>query len=175
MSEGFGISAEEQERLRRQLRIFSAKKTQKLKMATQVAVTNIVADAKRAVPTYQGRLRSSLKPIMSVNGLSGRAWTDVEYAAAVEFGTKLLAQIPAEIAQNAAQFKNLGDGDFDELVEQIRKWCKKKGIPEEAAYPISLKLVRKGQKPQPYLYQAFRAEQRKYIDAIKKIMNQPER
>jgi hypothetical protein len=153
---------------------FASKKTDKLKRITELAVRNIVAEAQRKVPVYQGRLRSSLKPIMSINKLSGRAFTNVEYAANVEFGTKLFRDVPSEISADVAMLAQNTDGNFDDMVKALKKWCRKKGIPENAAYPIAVKLLNVGQKPQPFLYPAFKAEKSKYIAAIKTIMNQKE-
>lgn len=173
MNQVITISATEIASFKDQLGKFSERKMRQFRAATETAVLNMVSDAKQGVPVYQGRLRSSIKPIMGVSKLSGRAWTDVGYAAAVEFGTKSLVKVPNEIAQYAAHFRNLGTGDFDELLEQITKWCRKKGIPPEAAYPIARKLATKGQGPQPYLYPAFVKQRKWYTEVIKKIMQQP--
>lgn len=175
MSSGIGFSSHEMARFKNQLKRFSEKKTVKLQQATTLSAYNILSAAKSNVPRYQSRLYNSLRVIQAQNKLSARVWTNVEYAAYVEFGTKALQSVPAEIAQYASQFKGGAEGSFEELYELIKKWCKSKGIPKEAAYPITVKLVQKGQRAQPYLYPAFKSEIPKYIQAIKTIMNQEER
>ena len=40
-------------------------------------------------------------------------------------------------------------------LEAIKVWCKAKGIPEEAAYPIFAKILGAGINPQPFLYPAY--------------------
>jgi len=170
----FGISPAQMKSFKDQLAKFNSKKTLKLKQITELAVRNIVTEAQRNVPVYQGRLRSSLKLIMSQNGLSGRAFTNVSYAPNVEFGTLALREVPAEIASDVAMLPVNKGGTFDELIEALKQWCRKKGIPHEAVYPIAVKLVNWGQKPKPFLYPAFKDERKKYIEAIKRIMDQPE-
>jgi hypothetical protein len=172
MKDGIGISTQELNRFKKQVDSFNAKKTLKLQQVTELAVRNIVAEAQRNVPGYQGRLRSSLRPVMAPNKLSGKAWTNVFYAPYVEFGTKSKVQIPSELANMASQFKGSGGGTFDEFMEQITKWVKKKGMPESAAYPVAMKILKYGIKAQPYLYPAFKGEIPKYINAIKRIMNE---
>ena len=144
----FGISPAELKKFEREMRKFTDKKAVKLKKAVEKSVYNIVKTAKhnltspRAVKT--GVLRSSLHPVMSVNKLSGRAVTNVEYAAYVEFGTITKVEVPQELTEYAMQFKG-------------------KGIRTKG-----------GMKARPYLYPALVAERPKFIAAIKTIMNQKE-
>jgi hypothetical protein len=123
---------------------FTDKKAAKLKKVVELAVRNMVALAQRKVAVKHGRLRASLHPVMSVNKLSGRAVTNVEYAPYVEFGTIELVEVPNELTEYAMQFKGKG--------------IRKKG----------------GMKARPYLYPALVAERPKFIAAIKTIMNQKE-
>ncbi len=169
-----GISPAELKRFQSQLKKVSEKKTIKLKQVVENSTKRILADAKRNVPRYTSDLATSLRDIYSVNKLSARVWTNKFYAPYVEFGTKSRVQIPPEIAQYASQFKGKGGGSFDELLKQIRLWCKRKGIDEKAAYPIALELAKKGRKATPFLYPAFKAEEQKFIARIKKVMQENE-
>jgi len=170
MSDNFtGISPAELARFKKQLKDFTQKKTKQLQDMTELIGMQTVEEAKSNVPVYQGRLRASLRHIMSRNKLSVRVWTNVEYAPFVEFGTKSKTQIPAELSQMAAQFKQSGTGDFDIFLKDIKQWCKKKGIPEQAAFPIAMKLINVGQKPQPFLYPAFKKHRDKYVQALKQL------
>ena len=144
----FGIPPAELAKFEREMRNFTNKKAVKLKKAVEKSVLNIVRKAKhnltspRAVDT--GELRASIHDVMSVNKLSGRAVTNVEYAAYVEFGTITKVEVPQELTEYAMQFKGKG--------------IKTKG----------------GMKARPYLYPALMAEKPKFIAAIKTIMNQKE-
>lgn len=164
-----GISPAELARFRKQLKDFTTKKTKQLQDMTELIGIQTASEAKSNVPVYQGRLRASIRPIMSKNRLSVRVWTNVEYAPFVEFGTKSKVQIPAELSQLAAQFKQPGVGNFDEFLKDIKQWCRKKGIPEQAAFPIAMKLINVGQKPQPFLYPAFKKHRDKYVQALKQL------
>ncbi len=81
---------------------------------------------------------------MGKSRLSGRVWTNVEYAPYVEFGTIENVSVPLELTEYAMQFKGRG--------------IRKKG----------------GRKAKPFLYPAFKEEEPKYIEAIKKVMQQDE-
>jgi len=139
-----GFSNHELERFRTQLRKFNSKKTEKLKKVTKVAIHSIASGARRRCPRHHSRLYTSIKPLISDTGLSGRVWTNVEYAPYVEFGTITKVDVPIELTEYALQFKGRG----------IRK--------------------RGGMKARPFLYPAFTAEVPKYLRAITTVMQQPE-
>lgn len=167
---GMRISQAEMKRFNEQLKKFNAKKTKQLQDLTQLAGIKIASAAKSKAPRYQSRLINSIRPISSRNKLSVRVNSNVEYAAFVEFGTKSKAQIPAELAQYASQFKVSTPSNFDQFYKDIKKWCGKKGIDEKAAYPIAISLIKDGQRAQPFLYPAFKEERTKYINAIKQLI-----
>lgn len=139
-----GFSNYELERFRKQLRKFSSKKTEKLKKVTELAVSKIASGARARVPRVTSRLYTSIRPLMAKSGLSGRVFTNVEYAAYVEFGTIEHVEVPLELTAYAMQFKGRG--------------IRKKG----------------GRKAKPFLYPAFKEEEPKYIQAIKTVMQQEE-
>ena len=170
MSDNFtGISPAELARFKKQLKDFTEKKTKQLQDMTINFGVIVTEEAKSKVPRYNGDLFRSIRPVLSRNKLSVRIGSNKEYAAFVEFGTKSKAQIPAELSQMAAQFKQPGTGDFDTFLKDIKQWCKKKGIPEQAAFPIAMKLINVGQKPQPFLYPAFKKHRDKYVQALKQL------
>lgn len=102
--------------------------------------------AKSKAPRYQSRLINSIRPIASKNRLSVRVNTNVEYAPFVEFGTKSKVQVPAELAEYALQFKSKSPANKD---------------------------IKNGQRAQPFLYPAFKAEKSKFINAIKQLIAKP--
>lgn len=172
---GIGFSPATLASVRRQFKTFSDKKTVKLQEATMLAAYNILSATKSKVPRYLSRLYNSYRVIQAPNRLSAKVWTNVEYAPYVEFGTKSKVSVPAEIMQYASQFMGSTKGTFKDLVEQIKLWCKRKGIPPEAAFPIALEIAIVGSNPHPHLYPAFKAEIPKFTQAIKTIMQQSER
>jgi len=168
-----GFSNAELARFRKQMKAFDTKKTKKLQDVTIAAAYKILSAAKQNVPRYQGALFGSLRVIPSNNRLSARVWTNKEYAANVEFGTLTLKQIPSD-APEGMRPGSYTKPDFKNLLEDIKIWSKKKGMPK-AAFPITLKLLKVGQRPHPFLYPALKAEIPKYIQAIKTVMQQDER
>lgn len=170
-----GISAAEMKRFQAQLKKFNEKKTKQLQDLTQLSGVKITSAAKSKAPRYQSRLINSIRPIASKNRLSVRVNSNVEYAPFVEFGTKSKAQIPAELAEYASQFKGGTSKVFnwDDYYSDISKWCKKKGIPKEGWYPVAISILRDGIEAQPFLYPAFKAEKSKFINAIKQLIAKP--
>ncbi len=140
-----GFSNAELERFRQQLRKFNSKKTEKLKKVTKIAVHSIASGARKRCPRVTSRLYTSIRPLMGQTGLAGIVYTNVEYAPYVEFGTIERVEVPTELTEYALQFKGRG--------------IRKKG----------------GRKAKPFLYPAFKEEVPKYIDAIKRVMQQEER
>lgn len=135
---------------------------------------NIERKAKQASPSNFGRLRSSIvnsqvkdrkRPQVSVV-------VNANYAPFVEFGTKSNVDIPSGLEAYASKFRTSG-GNFDDLLSSIKLWVKRKGIDEEAAYPIALKIAREGVGAQPFLFPAYFKETRdlrkKLIDILAKV------
>lgn len=90
--------------------------------------------------------------------------TDKTHAPFVEFGTKSKVEIPAGLESYASQFKSSG-GNFADLVESIKGWCSRKGIDQEFAYPIALRIAgagkfkgRGGVSARPFLFPAYFSE-----------------
>ena len=130
----------------------------------------VEGDAKVLAPANEGGLR------MAIGTKRGNLQASVvvakDYAAFMEFGTRkyaaqYVASLPAEWKDFAAQFKGESGGSFADMVKNLMLWCKQKGIEEKAAYPIALKILREGVRPQPFLYPAVNAN----LDQLKKDLN----
>jgi HK97 gp10 family phage protein len=126
-----------------------------------VAITNstadsIVADAKQRAPVNFGQLRLSIaKTDATIQLNRSLIFSNAPYSAYVEFGTGTKVKIPAGFESLAAKYRGKGGGSFDDLLDNIRDWCKKKGIDEKLAYPIAVSILRTGIKPQPYFIPAY--------------------
>jgi len=114
--------------------------------------------AKQLVPVDEGHLKGSI--FQQPGKLSSTVGASVNYASFQEFGTRKFAAayistLPADWQAFARQYKGGGGGTFQDFVLSMVGWCKRHGISEKAAYPIALKILRNGMKPQPFLYPAF--------------------
>jgi phage gpG-like protein len=111
---------------------------------------NVQSQAKRNITDLPavdtGRLRSSIMVEIGDDGISRRVGSDVNYAAAIEFGSK---------------------PHFPPL-DPIREWCRRHNIPETAAYAIALKISKYGQPAKPYLHPAFEEWRPKFEGMIKR-------
>lgn len=118
----------------------------------------VVKEAKVLAPKDEGQLTRSIN--FEPEKLSVTISVNTDYAAYIEFGTRKFAAIyvstlPAQWQQFAIKFKGYAPGSFADFVKRIMAWVKRKGINEEAAYPIVRKILLEGIKPQPFLYPAF--------------------
>ena len=110
--------------------------------------------AKRLAPVNFGQLRNSIA-LTKDGELTYSVAANASYSAYVEFGTGTKVQIPAGFESLAAKYRGKGGGTFDQLLENIKDWCRRKGIDEKLAYPIAVSIVRTGIKPQPYFIPAY--------------------
>jgi hypothetical protein len=92
-----------------------------------------------------GRLRASVKIEIYSNGFARRVGSDLKYAPPVEHGSR---------------------PHFPPL-EPIRAWCKRKGLPESAAYPIALAISKRGTPAMPFLYPALEVERHNFERMIR--------
>lgn len=137
-------------------------------IAIEASARKIEAQAKRNAPEgASNRLKTSI----DVRGskLEREVYTDVKYAPYVEFGTKSKVEIPPGLEGYAMQFKG-GGGSFEDFEASLKLWARRKGIPEEAVYPIMKSILHKGVKAQPFLFPAFFAEQPELIKRLKKVI-----
>lgn len=133
----------------------------------------VVREAKTLAPKDEGFLARSINSESSKLAVTISANTD--YAAYIEFGTRKFAAayvstLPPEWQQFAAQFKGAQEGSFAEFIFRIMGWIKRKGIPEEAAYPIAIKILREGIKAQPFLYPSIRNQTKLLIEDLEALL-----
>jgi len=134
--------------------------------------------AKQNCPVDEGFLRSSINANFSTpNKLEAEITVGANYGAYIEFGTRghaarYVSTLPTDWKELASSFKGGGGkkGSFKDYLLQILRWVKAKGIDEKAAYPIAISILRKGIKPQPYLYPAVNETRKQLIDRIKKVI-----
>jgi len=123
---------------------------------TNSTADSIVADAKQRAPVNFGQLRSSIAKTEATIQLNrSLIFSNAPYSAFVEFGTGTKVKIPAGFEKLASEFKGKSAGNFDDFLDSIRDWCKKKGIDQKLAYIIAVSILRTGVKPQPYFIPAY--------------------
>lgn len=155
--------------------------------------------AKQNCPVDEGFLRNSINAnFSSPKKLEAEITVGANYGAYVEFGTrryaaKYVATLPTDWRKLAATFKGKTAGQsFEQLVLNLVKWVKRKGIGatydiktrrrvrigkqsakttmEADAYAIAIHIIRNGIKPQPYLFPAVNETRKQLIERIKKVI-----
>ena len=92
-----------------------------------------------------------------------------------EFGTGTKVKVPKGYEALAREGQKLGKrGNWKKFIENIKDWCKRKGINEEFAYPIALKIYKVGSEPKPFLIPSyeegkvsFMRDLIKYVDEVR--------
>lgn len=136
----------------------------------QSTADQITAEAKINAPKNLGKLAQSIIKQSQNEGLRATVEVGEVYGVFVEFGTGAQVEVPAELQDIASQYKGYKSGDFDEFLKEIKAWCKQKGIEEEAAYPIAVSILKKGLKPQPFLWPAYVKHRNELVPKLKKAL-----
>ena len=136
---------------------------------TESIAFQIETDAKKLAPKNFGKLAQSISHA-KVKPALYKVTVNELYGAYMEFGTGSKVNVPAEFADMAATFKGKKQGTFKQGLEAIKVWCKAKGIPEEAAYPIFAKILGAGINPQPFLYPAWVKGKKDYQNNLERLL-----
>ena len=136
---------------------------------TESIAFQIETDAKKLAPKNFGKLAQSISHA-KVKPALYKVTVNELYGAYMEFGTGSKVNVPAEFADMAATFKGKKQGTFKQGLEAIKVWCKAKGIPEEAAYPIFAKILGAGVNPRPFLYPAWTKGRKDYQNNLERVL-----
>ena len=140
-------------------------------LITKQTALEVVADAKINVAKNNGTLSQSIH-ITEITPLTYTAGTNLPYAPYMEFGTGAKVTIPTEFQEMANRAKSNPKGSFKEGLEQIKLWCKRKGIDEKAAYPIFVSILNNGIEPRPFMYPAYLKARKTYSKDIKQVIKE---
>ena len=136
---------------------------------TESIAFQIETDAKKLAPKNFGKLAQSISHA-KVKPALYKVTVNELYGAYMEFGTGSKVNVPAEFADMAATFKGKKQGTFKQGLEAIKVWCKSKGIPEAAAYPIFAKILGAGINPRPFLYPAWTKGRKDYQNNLERVL-----
>lgn len=130
-------------------------------------VDRMIADAKANAPEDLGDTKGSIGKENDGN-MKVIFFVGSAHGAIQEFGTLGYMDVPPELEEEAQKFKGYKGGDFEEFLDAIKAWCQRKGIDENAAYPIAVNILRNGLKPQPFFYPAYRKYKESMLEEIDK-------
>ena len=136
-----------------------------------IKITRFQADetentAKQLAPKNNGTLAQSIHTLESDKGLTQNVGTNEPYAPYMEFGTGVQVSVPPEFKDMANRAKGKG-GSFKEGLEDIKRWCTRKGIDVKLAYIIFVSILNRGLTPRPFMYPAFVKARATFADDIK--------
>lgn len=135
----------------------------------------IVTDARRNAPAAFGKIRQGIVK-SQVADLRVMVAATAPESAFQEFGTGGKVDVPAEMADIAAQFKGASGGGMQAFIISLIDWIKLRGLTNtysvttrkiatkgtadqttQLAWAIAKKILRDGLQPQPFLYPAYLA------------------
>lgn len=141
-----------------------------LEQETKEAAQDIEGDAIINAPKDNGYLHSKIRHYKKANASYGVA-VNVPYGAYLEFGTGTKVKVPTEMKEIAESFRGKQKGTYEQGLESIEIWCKRKGIPKEVAKLIFWKILKVGMNPQPYLYPAFLKGKKNYLTKLNIVLD----
>lgn len=138
-----------------------------------VTADQIVAQAKQNAPAAFGKIRQGIVK-SQVADLRVMVASTAPESAFQEFGTGGRVDVPAEMADIAAQFKGASGGGMQAFIISLIDWIKLRGLTNtysvatrkvatkgtsdqttQLAWAIAKKILRDGLQPQPFLYPAY--------------------
>ena len=154
-----------------ELRKFGEKAEKLINAETQSTAFNIEEDAKKRAPKNFGKLAQSISHL-KVKPALYKVTVNELYGAYMEFGTgkKFKPHPDPEWNNIAKSFKGKKPGTFEQGLEAIKVWCKSKGIPEEDAKWIFLKILGAGINPKPFLYPAYIKGKKDYQNNLERLL-----
>ena len=155
--------------LQRKLSSLSKEGAKEFALITKANAVDLSEKAKMDAPAFDGYLKQSIVAVKDTeyNYIVG---SNEPYAPFVEFGTGKKVQIPKGFESLASEARKNNKGTFKDGLKRIKEWCRKKGIPESAAYPILVSLINNGQAPKPYLIPNFLKQKGIYIKELKEAI-----
>lgn len=124
--------------------------------AVAEASLRMVQEAKKRCPVDNGEAKAGIVVRKDdAKGLEATVAATAPHSPYIEFGTGPATKIPPGFEKMAAQFRGGHGGTFKEGLENIRRWCKKRGIDEKLAWVIFMAILRRGLRPRPFFYPAF--------------------
>lgn len=121
------------------------------------SILKIQAGAKRRVRVDRGFLRNTIAVGDNealVQALSTNAGNDAA-------GIRLSSETTEAVAGTYSSYGppvEFGSRPHFPPVAAIREWAKRKGIPEEAAFPIARAIAERGTPPSPFLFPSYEEE-----------------
>lgn len=125
--------------------------------------------AKSDAPKDQGALAGGISTKKIPGGWE--IFSNQEYSAFIEWGTRGKAKVPSSLAAYAAQFKGAAGGK--NAKEMIFEWCRRKGIDPSLWFVIYRSIMIKGINPQPFFFIQRPTVERTLIQNVKVVLKTP--
>jgi HK97 gp10 family phage protein len=144
-------------------------------MIRAAAIKNVKNNIKNTTSKLSGGMYAD-----KIDVLRYEVGNNVFYAPYIEFGTGGKVEVPELLTEVANKIKSREKrGTFDKMVGAIYEWGVKKGYlskkdpkAKQTALWWSLRILKNGIDPQPFLYPAFVASRKKIVERIRAVVNE---
>lgn len=144
-----------------------------------LAIQNL--NTQTPMPADQGFLRNNIIVLQDEANHKFTTAATAKYAVYIEFGTGAQVDVPPELAEFAAQWKDQKNGgSFEDFVKNLTEWVKRKGIsPDEGtteadyknmATLMAMDILHNGLKARPFFYPAYKQATKNLKTRINKII-----
>lgn len=125
--------------------------------------------AQDAVPIDRGVIKNEItrdkKGVLNYEVVSG-----AEYSPWIEWGTRSRVKVPPALTAYAAQFS--GPTGRTGAKKAIYDWCKRKGIPQPAWYPIFIKIMTVGITPHPFFFPQLPIARANLMKSVERVVKE---
>lgn len=143
-------------------------------------------------PADNGILRAGIQ-VNEITKTNYGIFSNALYSGYIEFGTKRRVKIPSGLSNVAAELRGKGGGSFEDMLDFLTAWVKRKGISgnysvkskrrlgnklrqaiedRQMALVIARSILRNGIRPQPFFFKQLDIERPVLIANIKNILGQ---
>ena len=133
----------------------------------------IAINARKKAPSNFSQLRSGIGS-QKIAFMQYTIFSNAPHAGFIEFGTRGKTVVPPELEDQARAVQKTSKGNWEQFVNSIYEWGRKKKIikknDKNHAVNIARKIYKFGIAPQPYLWPSFVAERGKLVRRITDIV-----
>lgn len=167
MAKGVSISVKGLDQIRKKF----GKLPESLSVQVDAEMASVANDfvngAVAAAPVDQGLLKNSIT-FDRIGSMNYRVVSAAEQSPYIEFGTRSRVKVPSGLQAYAAQFRQKTGRKGAK--KAIFDWCKRKGLPQDAWFPIFISIMTNGIEAKPFFFPQLPIAQVKLSSQLKEAV-----
>lgn len=171
MAGGVSIQVEGLDRLIKKLGAIPENVKAEIDASLSAAAKGFEDRAVGDAPTHVGFLKNQITT-KRIAEMDYEVVAGSEYAAYVEFGTRLRVHVPPGLEAYAAQFMGKTGRSAEEAKKAIYEWCRLNGIEPKKWWGIFMKIMTVGINPHPFFFRQMPQAQTEVHNDLKVIVKE---